>query len=90
MYGEPPPSYQQSKYYPISKTSTTTTEAHIYENIDESNIITAKKHKGNFKLLKDKSSKNKVSKNKIFQNSGSLVEAESSQPYSANLSNDYN
>ena len=64
LYGEPPPSYQQSKYYPITKTfdiTTTTTESHIYENIDESNLIIGKKHKGNFKILKDRSNVNKTS-----------------------------
>lgn len=39
LYGEPPPSYDQSKYFPQTTTfesNSQTDEVHIYENIDES------------------------------------------------------
>lgn len=55
IYGEPPPSYQQSKYFPVIKLKDFKEEdAHIYENIDESTNVSAKQRKGKFKTLNTK------------------------------------
>ncbi len=62
LYGEAPPSYQQSKYFPVIKLEEfkEDDDAHIYENIDESANMSAIKRKGKFKTLNTKEITNRI------------------------------
>lgn len=87
LYGEPPPSYHLSKYFPEKKVDLNE-DNHIYENIDESTTdntkqALAKQRKGRFKSIKNKE-RNKSDKNKFQSDNLNLS---SSDPIVDSVSN---